>query len=51
MNAFWTGDGVQLNPAIDVCVAVATPSGLITPIVKNASEIGIQEISNTVKVR
>jgi len=34
---------------IDISVAVATPSGLITPIVKNASEKSIQQISAEVK--
>jgi len=33
------------NDAIDVAVAVATPTGLITPIVKNSDQKGVQQIS------
>lgn len=36
-------------PSIDVSVAVATDSGLITPIVKNANIKNIDEISAEVK--
>lgn len=36
-------------PSIDVSVAVATDSGLITPIVKNANVKTIDEISAEVK--
>jgi pyruvate/2-oxoglutarate dehydrogenase complex dihydrolipoamide acyltransferase (E2) component len=36
-------------PEVDISVAVATESGLITPIVKGASEKGVQEISSTVR--
>lgn len=34
---------------VDVSVAVATESGLITPIVKGASDKGVQEISLVVR--
>lgn len=34
---------------VDVSVAVATPTGLITPIVKNANFKGLQEISKEIK--
>lgn len=36
---------------VDISVAVATPNGLITPIVKDAANLGIQSISTTIKVR
>lgn len=35
--------------SVDISVAVATENGLITPIVKNANYLGIQEISESVK--
>ena len=50
MNAVWTGESCRLMDNIDVCVAVATDNGLITPIVKDAIGLGVQEISETVKV-
>ena len=34
---------------VDISVAVATPVGLMTPIVKNAESIGLQAISSAVK--
>lgn len=34
----------------DISVAVATDSGLITPIVNDAANLGLLEISNKVKV-
>ncbi|CAN7984166.1 unnamed protein product [Ixodes hexagonus] len=42
-------DSVQTNSSVDISVAVATDSGLITPIVKDADELGIDEISSTVR--
>lgn len=35
---------------VDISVAVATDSGLITPIVKNTPQLGVEEISEKVKV-
>jgi pyruvate dehydrogenase E2 component (dihydrolipoamide acetyltransferase) len=39
---------VQMNKTIDISVAVATPSGLITPIVPNADQLGVQSINTKV---
>lgn len=47
----WTGEESQVLPGIDICVAVATDSGLITPIVKDALGLSLQQISETIKVR
>lgn len=50
-NSAWLGEqGVirQYN-VVDVSVAVATPTGLITPIVKNAHSKGLVAISNEIK--
>ena len=48
-NASWSDEGVLLYEHADVSVAVATPSGLITPIVKAAETKGLAEISTTMK--
>ena len=50
MNAVWSGEGPRLLSNIDICVAVATENGLITPIVKDAIGLGVEEISLRVKV-
>lgn len=48
-NASWTDDAILLYQTVDVCVAVATPNGLVTPIVRNADAKGLSTISNEVK--
>jgi pyruvate/2-oxoglutarate dehydrogenase complex dihydrolipoamide acyltransferase (E2) component len=50
VNAIWSGDAPRLLSSIDISVAVATDNGLITPIVKNAIGLGIDEIAAAVKV-
>ena len=49
-NAVWSGNDVQLLPTIDISVAVATESGLITPIIKETNKLSMENISTTVKV-
>lgn len=46
---FASGDNVKQLKNIDISVAVATPTGLITPIVKGVESRGVQSISTTVK--
>ncbi|KAF9095542.1 hypothetical protein BGX29_008974 [Mortierella sp. GBA35] len=46
---FASGDDVKQLKDIDISVAVATPTGLITPIVKGADSRGLQSISLAVK--
>ena len=48
-NASWTDEAVRLYSNVDISVAVATPDGLITPIVRNADKKGLGTISNEVK--
>mmetsp|Transcript_43448 Transcript_43448/g.69519 ORF Transcript_43448/g.69519 Transcript_43448/m.69519 type:complete len:480 (+) Transcript_43448:64-1503(+) len=50
VNCRLEDDGtVVQNESIDVAVAVATPTGLITPIVKNSDKKGVMEISSDMK--
>ena len=52
-NSSWREEGgkvfIRQNHVVDVSVAVATPTGLITPIVKNVNGIGLESISAQVK--
>lgn len=50
-NAHWLGDQgvIRKFKNVDVSVAVATPTGLLTPIVKNAESKGLSSISSEVK--
>jgi pyruvate dehydrogenase E2 component (dihydrolipoamide acetyltransferase) len=53
VNSSWTEENgqtiIRQYNNVDISVAVATPAGLITPIVKNAHNLGLSSISNTVK--
>ena len=42
-------DSVRLQDSIDISVAVATPTGLITPIVKQTDRLGLTEITEKVR--
>ncbi|KNC79018.1 hypothetical protein, variant [Sphaeroforma arctica JP610] len=49
VNSSWQGDYIRQYNTVDVSVAVATGSGLITPIVKNCHAKGLKSISGQVK--
>jgi len=48
-NSAWLGDCIRQYDSVDVCVAVATPTGLITPIVFGADSKGLLTISQEVR--
>ncbi|HNB28818.1 MAG TPA: pyruvate dehydrogenase complex dihydrolipoamide acetyltransferase [Alphaproteobacteria bacterium] len=48
-NASWSDDGVKMYKSADISVAVAIPNGLITPIIRNAEDKRLSEISNEMK--
>ncbi len=48
-NASWTDAEILLYDHADVSVAVATPSGLITPVIRQAEAKGLAQISNEMK--
>jgi len=48
-NASWTESAVRLYQAADVSVAVATPGGLITPIIRSADSKSLSTISVEMK--
>uniref|UniRef100_A0A3P8SLV0 Dihydrolipoamide acetyltransferase component of pyruvate dehydrogenase complex n=1 Tax=Amphiprion percula TaxID=161767 RepID=A0A3P8SLV0_AMPPE len=49
VNVTWSGDGPQALDSIHISIAVATDRGLITPIIKDAANKGVQEISANAK--
>lgn len=49
VNVMWSGEGPQPLDSIHISVAVATPRGLMTPIIKDAANKGLQEIAATAK--
>ncbi|OAN52881.1 pyruvate dehydrogenase complex dihydrolipoamide acetyltransferase [Paramagnetospirillum marisnigri] len=48
-NASWGEDAIKRYTDVDISVAVATPTGLITPIVHHADHKGLAAISNEMK--
>jgi pyruvate dehydrogenase E2 component (dihydrolipoamide acetyltransferase) len=52
-NSSWREENgeviIRQHNVVDVSVAVATPVGLMTPIVKNVAGLGLQSISSTIK--
>lgn len=48
-NASWGEEAIKLYKDVDVSVAVATPAGLITPIVRHADHKGLAAISGEMK--
>jgi len=48
-NVAWTDNAILQYDSADISVAVATPNGLITPIVKAAHTKGLRKISEEVK--
>ncbi|XP_046889319.1 pyruvate dehydrogenase protein X component, mitochondrial [Hypomesus transpacificus] len=49
VNVTWSGEGPQALNSIHISIAVATEKGLITPIIKDAADKGVQEISANAK--
>ena len=49
LNASYTEDAIALYDDVDISVAVSLPTGLITPIIKNADRKGLSAISNDMK--
>jgi len=49
VNASWSETAILRYRHVDVSVAVSTPSGLITPIIRNADGKGLALISNEMK--
>jgi pyruvate dehydrogenase E2 component (dihydrolipoamide acetyltransferase) len=48
-NASWSDEGVKLYKSADISVAVAIPNGLITPIIRNAEDKRLSDISAEMK--
>ncbi len=47
VNASWQGETIREFGAAHVAVAVALPQGLVTPVVRNADQLGVHDIALT----
>jgi pyruvate dehydrogenase E2 component (dihydrolipoamide acetyltransferase) len=50
VNASWGDDAIEQHGEVHVGVAVATPEGLITPVIRNADEKSVSDIAKEVRV-
>ncbi len=50
VNASWTEDAIEQHGEVHVGVAVATPEGLITPVIRNADQKSVSDIAKEVRV-
>lgn len=49
VNAQWSEEAIRVFDNVDICVAVATPSGLLTPVVTDVPSRGLSSISSQVR--
>ncbi|KAG4304810.1 hypothetical protein PORY_001863 [Pneumocystis oryctolagi] len=49
VNSLWFGDFIRQYHSVDISVAVATPNGLITPIIKDVQNKGLLSINSKIK--
>ncbi|EPQ66551.1 Bgt-71 [Blumeria graminis f. sp. tritici] len=49
VNSSWRDGFIRQYDSVDISVAVATPAGLMTPIVKSVEGLGLESISSQVK--
>jgi pyruvate dehydrogenase E2 component (dihydrolipoamide acetyltransferase) len=45
LNASWTGQGVRLNPDVNISVAMAVKDGVVAPVIHKADALAMGEIS------
>jgi pyruvate dehydrogenase E2 component (dihydrolipoamide acetyltransferase) len=45
MNASWTGHGIQLNPQVNISVAMAVKDGVVGAVIPNAGATAINDIA------
>lgn len=49
VNASWSDKAITRHGSVDIGIAVALPDGLITPVVRNADQKGLQTIASEIR--
>lgn len=49
MNVIWTEEAIRYFDTVDVSVAVATPTGLVTPVVRGVDSLSISQLAGITK--
>jgi pyruvate dehydrogenase E2 component (dihydrolipoamide acetyltransferase) len=45
VNALWAGDAIEIHPSANIGIAVATPAGLIVPVIPQCERRSVAEIA------
>ena len=51
VNASWTGDAIQVNPQVNISVAMAVPDGVVGAVIANADSAALADIVRQFKAR
>jgi pyruvate dehydrogenase E2 component (dihydrolipoamide acetyltransferase) len=49
MNVVWTGDAIRSFSSVDVAVAVATDTGLVTPVVRDVDALAVTAVARATR--
>lgn len=49
INASWQGDSIIEYGNVHICMAVALPTGLVTPVIRNTDQLSIKDIARASK--
>jgi pyruvate dehydrogenase E2 component (dihydrolipoamide acetyltransferase) len=49
MNVLWTGEAIRSFSSVDVAVAVATDTGLVTPVVRGVDALPVTEVARATR--
>ena len=49
VNASWNESAITRHGRVDVCMAVALPTGLVTPVIRNADQLKVRTIAEQAK--
>lgn len=49
MNVTWTPDAIRSHTSVDISVAIATDSGLVTPVLRSVETMAVSTVAMTVK--
>lgn len=49
MNVIWTADALRQFSGVDIAVAIATDTGLVTPVLRGVQDLSIRQIAEATK--
>lgn len=49
MNVIWTSDALRQFTGVDIAVAIATETGLVTPVLRGVQDLSVRQIAHSTK--